>query len=149
MNLDEYAFFSIVRNPFDRMVSEYFHIKNNDWATEYKNLSFDNFVVKSINTEIEKRIKIFDAHIEPQYNFVKSKRFIKIFKYEKLKEAFNWIEKKVKKRLIFGHERKTNRGCYQCFFTSQEVKTLMFDFYKDDFCKFNYSFEEFAIEYEI
>ena len=138
--LDQYQIFTVVRNPFDRIVSEYHHVIHNDWATEYKNLSFDEFVKKSIFTDVETRIRIFDAHIEPQTYFIKGCENIKVFKYENLEECFNWIRQIVGDNISFGHERKSERRPYNEYYKNSDTIKLVSEFYKEDLERFSYSF---------
>lgn len=138
--IENYKLFTIVRNPFDRMVSEYNHIQYNDWATEYKNLSFDDFVFKSLDTDIKERIRIFDAHLETQTSFIEGKNAskVKIFKYEQLDKVFNWLRKETGENLTFGHERKSSRKPYRLYFNKESTIQKIREFYYKDFISFDY-----------
>jgi hypothetical protein len=139
--INNYDIFTIVRNPFDRIVSEYLHIKYNDWAISYKNLSFEDFIAKSLNTLTEERIRIFDAHLELQSSFLQgnNNNRVKIFKYENLNEVFEWLKITTKESLVFGHERKSDRKHYKEYFTNSNTVERVINFYAKDFELFGYS----------
>lgn len=138
--LNDYDLFTIVRNPFDRIVSEYYHVKYNYLTTNYKDLCFDKFVENILNMDSEKRVWIFDGHMEPQSSFLNgvNNHLVKIFKYENLDEVFSWLKTKTGKPLDFGHERKSSRKYYKEYFTNQNTIQKVIEFYKKDFELFSY-----------
>lgn len=141
--LNNFQLFAVVRNPFDRIVSEFNHIQHNDWATAYKNLNFDEFVDKALNTDVDERIRIFDAHMETQSSFLQSSNntSIKVFKYEQLDLAFDWINQTTGNQFEFGHERKSTRCHYSTYYHTSSTVQKIVDFYREDFEQFEYSVE--------
>lgn len=147
LDLSGYKKFAIVRNPFDRIVSEFHHYENNELAKNYHDLCFTEFVETCLNLENKERKYIFDGHLEPQVDFIRGDFDIKIFKYEKISECFDWLMDITQENLVFGHERKaSNRLNYKEYYKLNNslycLKTisLVEDFYKEDLKQFNYEF---------
>jgi hypothetical protein len=131
-NLNDITFFSIVRNPYDRIVSELFYI--------------GRINLNSSKEKIEKEIKFFindnylyDNHKLPQYLFLtlnkKLVKSIKVLKMETLNDDmynYGYID--------FNEDaNKTNRIKinYQSLLTNN-AKKIIYDYYKKDFELFNY-----------
>lgn len=147
--LNALKIFSIVRNPFDRLVSEYFYTKSLPHTSEYHDLDFDTYVDKCLCLRYDLRKKIFDAHLETQASFLKlplrhrilGGLKIKVFKYENLNEVFCWLRLTTGLELEFGHERKSDRPRdYREFYQRRSTRERVEAFYKEDLSVFNYSF---------
>lgn len=141
--------FTVVRNPFDRLVSEFFYTKSLPHTAVYHNLDFDEYVENCLSLPREQRKKIFDAHLETQASFLKlplrhwiSRSLqVKIFKYEKLDEVFCWLRKTTGLDLEFGHERRSLRPRdYKEFYQRRSTLKRVQSFYKDDLSAFGYDF---------
>jgi hypothetical protein len=132
----DYLKFSIVRNPYDRFVSEY---NSNE---EFNFLSFDEFTDYAMSLTAVERNWLFDGHLETQTNFLSIDgggidQSIKIFKFEEL-----YVLKKFMAELTgmihFPHKLKSaNRISFISFYTNK-TENMIYEFYKDDFVKFNY-----------
>lgn len=135
-DFNDYKCFTVVRNPFDRYVSAFFHQQN---AYEKCLDLFTKELFEKISSDF--RIKWFDAHFENYSYFLDIEHPIKIFKYEKLKECFNWIENITKKKINFKHERKNkkNNKKYFEYLFKKETIDLIKKFYIDDFYMYNYN----------
>lgn len=139
-NLSTYDIFTVVRNPFDRLVSEYHHYNKNWWARKYHNLPFKRFVEICLSIPEKERRYAFDGHLELQTNYIADSSLnINIFKYENIQEAFDWINLKVNQKLCFTHERKSCRNPYRDYYTNY-TKDIVKKFYQKDLEKFNYTF---------
>lgn len=131
-----YYAFAVVRNPFDRLVSEYGFMPNNYFVPEkIKSMRFEEFVRTSLKMDPLERRFIFDGHLELQSNYVDIEN-VKIFKYENLSECFDELNKKFGP-LEFGHHLKTDRKHWEEYYTP-ELKEFVYDFYKEDFTRFGY-----------
>lgn len=133
-----YYKFSIVRNPYDRIVS-YFAWLNGKW---HKNIKLNKNDFKSYIDEVYKNGDFrINRHLLPQHEFIyNTKHFSidKIIHFENLNDEFATIGKKLNlkcklpKRMISFHEE------FQ-FYYDDDSKQKVFDMYQKDFDLFNYS----------
>ena len=127
--------FTIVRNPYDRLVSEYCfgkYIYNTFKAPNYNWPVFAK-LVECLELPQLKRIVNFDAHLEPQYTFV-NEDINDIFYFEKIQECFDKL--KTKNIHIL---KSNNRKPYQEYYT-KELQDKVYAFYLEDFIKFGYNY---------
>lgn len=134
--------FTVVRNPYDRIVSEFEYIKRlypKTWAKQYFDFEFEEFVKICVTLPPDKRMYAYDGHLESQYSYIEGNDSAKVhvFKFEKLNECFDWIKVQTNEDLSFGHEIKTERLPCKEYFTST-TKKLIDEFYSIDFEKFDY-----------
>lgn len=144
---DDYYIFSVVRNPYERFVSEYkfrksIYLKHK--KTKQDPGSFSEFI-ENLSIKKNLRIPTFDAHLETQTSFLQNKsekieKSISIFKFENLKTCWDKLEQKtgvLYKDNYWSRKAKDNIH-YQDFYTPK-TKAIIYDFYKEDFDNFGYS----------
>ncbi len=136
--------FSIVRNPFDRIISEYLHIKDTSqppYLARFKTMSLDDFVLEGLSLSQTERINLFDGHLETQCSYVldenKSLLVDKVFKLENLQECVDFL-KNIVGIEAFPHARNTTP--IENFTFSEESKEMIKIFYKEDFDFFGYTY---------
>lgn len=133
-----YFWFTIVRNPFDRLISEYHHVNStNCRAKKFKDIDFDKFITTGLTLPVEDRLFLFDRHLEPQVKFISSD--IKVYNFENLQQCFNDLHDKFKIP-FFTHERKSIRGTISEYYQNKAVRDKVIEFYKEDFERFNYPY---------
>ncbi len=147
---NKYFKFSIVRNPWDRLVSAYFfmksggaHKKDLDWAEE--NLGsftdFPTFVKYGLPLA---KIQTW-PHFRPQVEFLKGQNekieLDYIGRFENIENDFDYIRKRlgVKTELLYVNRTKSKRDPYQTYY-SDEIREIAAEVYKEDIEAFDYKF---------
>ena len=124
--------FTVVRNPYSRILSEY---KMKVLAVDNVNISLDDFIEQSIS-----RCKVYpytrDNHIRPQVDFVAN--FVEVFKLEDglenpIKMACRYLN--VKSTNSIPHSRKIDVKPIKI---NKKTVNLISTFYEKDFHRFKY-----------
>ena len=129
--------FTIVRNPYDRAVSEYKY-RNEILSKKKKNVSkksLNNFI-RNLEREIKKNKYCFDSHVIPQHEFIdEDTEVIKLENIEKdfpiLMKKYNLPEEKLPKTY------KTSRNVTKYDLDKKSIEILN-RIYAKDFEKFGY-----------
>ncbi|WP_435412942.1 sulfotransferase family 2 domain-containing protein [Psychroserpens mesophilus] len=145
----KYYKFTFVRNPWDRLVSTYFFLKNggfheNDKAWFDDNLSqfedFEDFVLNWLNDENSYKW----IHFIPQYEFITLNNKVlvdDIFKLEDINESIKIISKKLNIPIELKHENQNpNRDSKYREYYTPEMKDIVGLVYKKDIELFDYQF---------
>lgn len=141
---ENYFTFTVIRNPFDRLVSHYiYHTKYYGKGTifkylkinEWKNISFEKYIeiIKNNNDKIN--------NFRSQYEFITHPSGIlinQILYFENLKN--DWVKIKDKFNLKdLSHTKRTIHKDYR-FYYNFKTKKFVETFYKDDLEFFKYKF---------
>ena len=124
---NNYKKFTIIRNPYDKMVSWYFYLKKN----------LGNYNVIEFNDWIKDPSKFWHANdpisfLKPQYDWIDDT--VEIIKFENLnKEINSFFNKKINLPVT----NKSNHNNYLEYYNKQSLD-IIYDKYKKDFIKFNY-----------
>jgi len=133
VNFDNIKIFSVVRNPYDRIISDLFFyslIKKQFTPQQVYNVIKNNYLYRDD----------LDNHNEPQYKFITDEnseliKNIKIFNTESLNELNNDVNK------FIGFDTNIKRGNvnkdYSKYLNKDSI-SLINTFYKKDFELFNY-----------
>jgi hypothetical protein len=143
-NTRMFDFFTVVRNPYDRLVSEYKYIlsgKNIYWEP-YKIQDFDLFVETVFNLPASCIFDLFDNHFASQSSYLtEAEANIKIFKYENLEKLRLWLSSKTGSDVKLPHEKNSKKMHYSFYYKYKRTIDMVSELYSEDLKNFNYSFE--------
>lgn len=134
---EDYFKWTIVRNPFDRFVSMY-HFRKicKDCPTANKNWSFEEWMYYIF----EKNDK--ESLIISQSNWIKIRDKIEcdfIAKFEKLKEDFLFVSKKINCSSVLPHFNKTTHNTYYYYYKNKtKLINLIREKCAEDLKRFKY-----------
>lgn len=143
--------FAIVRNPFDRLISEYFYVLNevdfkDDPRLNHAKLGFNHFVRWGLSLNTNLRNLLFDGHLEKQVDFIyhpeTKKQLVKnIFKFENIDECFSFLKERLAYKFEVKNAKKTNHLHYSIYYDENLCKYVQ-EFYKEDLDILNYRFDK-------
>jgi len=150
----KYIRFSIVRNPYTRIVSEYFYLnrRSSQGAPDLvgfaeKFPTIESFVLSELSLPRFERIYKYDGHLEPQCDYLLDTSYenilalntpIKIYHYERtLEDCIQWVQAKSG---VASHNLHARNGNYNKNTNHHTPETLQVinEFYKKDFEIFGY-----------
>lgn len=137
--------FTFVRNPWDKVVSHYFHrVKTNQTNMKKNPISFTDWVIESYG---ENNPKYYDKPkmFMPQYDWLiyRSKLVVNnIFRFENLKADYFEICKilKVVQRKL-DHKNKSQRDHFRLYYNNVTAEIIR-EWFLKDISLFNYKFKE-------
>jgi len=140
---DEYYKFAIVRNPWDRVVSE-FHwrhsLPSRHPSTDFKEfINYCEFRIKDIKN---KKRDIYWAHAQTQFSYITNNNKIiidDIFKFEELSKATQIISDKLQLSLKLKKHNASKHNHYREYY-DQKTKLMVYNLYKEDIEAFGYEF---------
>jgi hypothetical protein len=133
-----YKKITIVRNPYDRVVSDYFWLMKT--SEEFEHQSFDEFL--DLREDVVHHNKYADNmyydHFYPMYFYFEDITYDHVFRFENLDKDFLEIKKIFK---IVKDFTKNNSTEHAAFVLSAEQKDRIYALYETDFLQFGYSRE--------
>ncbi|WP_200348644.1 sulfotransferase family 2 domain-containing protein [Halochromatium glycolicum] len=155
--LTEYFKFTIVRNPWDRLVSAYFFLKNGGFDEEDRNWSEKE--LKYISS-FEDFVKIWLSrsniwkwpHFRPQYHYMLEKRekvyidFVAFF--ENIHEDFSYITSRLEMQCSLPVSNKGNHGLYKNYYDSEMIK-IVGNVYSEDIRMLGYKFDNSDLDQQL
>ena len=125
---DSYRKFTIIRNPYDKMVSWYFYLK--------RNLG-ESYDIIDFNEWIKDPSKFWHAddpisYLKPQYEWIDNT--VEIIKFENIDKE---IDEFFKEKIDLPITNKSNHKHYLKYYNQESLDTI-YDKYEEDFKKFNY-----------
>lgn len=140
---NDFEFFVVVRNPYDRCVSEYFCRWGGPKDNQNTKEQMNQYIANKMNALIESSDrKLKRYHFMPQYRYVfdgKGKRFVKhIVKFENLKEEFDVLMKTYDIPLVLEKHDNPSVKNLSADDLDEQTKKLIQKVYKRDFIEFSY-----------
>lgn len=131
---DKYDWFTVVRNPYDRIVSE-FYCKFT--KIKYKQTKDKKTFNNLIQDKIRYRSNTGD-HWSEQYKYIDSKYNIHIIKYENLVVEFNELMIKYNYKIELNQHDNQSKKYFSTNDLSRDTLDLINNIYNKDFELFNY-----------
>lgn len=138
-HFNDYYKFSIVRNPYDRLLSEYYwtpipHVGYKSGKTRAEFLDYVSYTVKN-------RLffqNIYNDHFMPQYMFLYGKKLLvnHIFRFENMNLVVDFLKKKLQ---IENDLPNLNKSKLKKEYWNDRQKERIYKIYKNDFILFGYS----------
>jgi hypothetical protein len=140
---NKYYKFSIVRNPYDRLLSEYYWtpIIGVGFKSGQTKADFITYVSKVVNKKLFFN-NIFNDHFIPQYLFIYNGKKIlidQLFKYEDLDYTINYLKEKLDIHIEFPCLNKSMNSTITKIGWTDRQKERIYKIYQKDFILFNYS----------
>ena len=138
-HFNDYYKFSIVRNPYDRLLSEYYWtpIPNVGYKSGKTKAEFLNYVSHIVKNNLFFQ-NIYNDHFIPQFMFVYDKKLLvdHIFKFENMNLIVDFLKKKLE---IENDLPILNKSKIKKEYWNNKQKERIYKIYKNDFILFNYS----------
>jgi hypothetical protein len=139
---NSYYKFSIVRNPYDRLLSEYYWTPIPNVGYKYGKTKSEFLVyVKNILKNQLYFQNNYNDHFIPQYMFLSNRKgkllIDNLFKYEDLDFVKSYLKKKLNIEREFPHLNKTGEEKAKDYWSDFE-KEKIYNLYKNDFILFGY-----------
>lgn len=140
--------FTVVRNPFDRLVSAYHYLRGGGLNSEdafdayllgLKTHSFKDFILNVLPVSVKWQI-----HCIPQTYFINNLKNIIVLRYENIENEFLRLNSLLNSDKFRLKDKKFNaslRDTNLCRYFDDTTKEIAYNLYKSDFMEFNYSDE--------
>lgn len=143
-NIEEYYKFTIVRNPFDRLVSAYNYLKRGGRGGKHDTRASEELKTYNFNQFVEKieLLKQKYIHFQSQMHFIGNvKHFNHVGRLEDLNQTVTTLvsDLSIDTPLIFPHENKQQHGQYRLYY-DQETIDIVSRVYKHDIDTLNYDY---------
>jgi hypothetical protein len=134
---DAYFVFSIIRNPYSKLISEYM------WNPDFKNGTFDALIAHAENIVDTRAYSVtrFGDHFRPQCEFFNHDYNVQIVRFENFESDWNkHVEPIV--GLSYNDIGVANFSTYKCSIEiSQNQRKRIHKIYKNDFKRFGYNWK--------
>jgi len=132
--IDKYDWFMVVRNPYERALSEYYWFFKNAEKINHTKEEMNSFIIDKIRQRSR-----FGNHFTEQYKYLHPTVNIRIIKFENLDEEFTALMKEYNlEKIGLGKENARNFQDYSVADFSPELITLINEVYDQDFAEFQY-----------
>ena len=132
-NSHDYDWFMVVRNPYDRLLSEYnWHIQ---WHKEV--IDLNTYLQRELST-LPSNDTLKGAHFTEQYRYLEDGYTIHILRFENLEQEFNQLMKDYGYSIVLN--KKINVSDKHCSMNDLTLETIQLinRVYEKDFLRFGY-----------
>jgi hypothetical protein len=141
----KYDWFMVVRNPYDRVISE-IHCKwGNNQSENLSSLSKDAFN-KRIRTLIDNRNRTSGDHWTEQWRYLDNDLNIHILKFENLQDEFNTLMKSYNLSIELNNKDNSNTKIFTKKDLDLKTVQLIQTVYEKDFKLFNYQSQQPGVQ---
>lgn len=136
--LSNNIFFTVVRNPYERCISEYFCV----WNIDKQNMDINSYINKKLKYIQNMEIK-YNGHFIPQHFYVyeNNKKYINhVIYYENIKKSFDNLMKKYNLNIQLNKQINVSKKPFDIKNLTKETIDVIQKTYELDFVKFGYSF---------
>jgi hypothetical protein len=132
---NEYYKFSIIRNPYDKVLSDYYWLKNKITVDNFQNKTFDEYLDYCEHICKNKLYSIthHHDHFIPQYKFIfdddKKLKVHEIFKFENFENVKKFMKSKYNCDINHENQNKVSNR----IILSQKQKDRIYEIYMKDF----------------
>jgi hypothetical protein len=148
-SFEKYFKFSLVRNPFSRLVSAYFYLCKGGGKNRYDTQVFKKYFegekvdfCKFCRNDLSKEMINDIIHLKPQYTFLCDNSMSIMVDFVGRQETFSADTKKIFRKLGLKYEHRhslrSNNKHFSEYYT-EDMRTKVFDLYRTDFELFHYS----------
>ena len=135
--------FSIIRHPYQRMISEYAYIHETPTqkTAKFRNKPFATFVDEVLALSESDKLTLFDGHLEHQKNYLYENDTLcvdVVYKLEDFEPCIVKLKEITKNDRDLPHSRATTFTDIEEELSS-DVKQKIYDYYLDDFLAFGYT----------
>jgi hypothetical protein len=131
--IDKHDWFMVVRNPYERMVSQY------NWYIERikENIDVNLYLCREL-TDLESRYTRFKSHFTEQYRYLQPQYNIRVLRYENIEEEFNALMKEYGYNILLDRTHNVSTKVASLYDLSLETIELINKVYEKDFTTFGY-----------
>ena len=133
----KYDWFTVVRNPYERIISE-FYCRYGGWGISNKFTCSKKEFNKILKARILAQRNNIGDHYTPQHFYIDPNIKIHIIKFENLTKEFNELMKKYNYNIRLNKHSNKGKKIYTVNDLSNEVISLINNIYHKDFEMFGY-----------
>ena len=142
-NWDRKLTFTVIRNPWDKVVSHYhYRVKTNQTNLRDNPIEFKEWVERTYGNQ---DVHYYDdpKMFMPQMNWITDKNgnilVDEIIHFENLDDEFNEVLEKLGKNTTLPHVKSSNRGNYREYFDEETIEIVR-SWFERDIERFGYQF---------
>jgi hypothetical protein len=145
---DKYDWFMVVRNPYERVISDYNFLVNLLKIPNYSNKDALNtfihtWITNILNNKENHPVhgRLNGGHFTQQFKYLDPKVTIHVLKFESLENDFNALMKKYDYNIVLTRKANISNKLFSVKDISEQNIKLIQEVYKKDFEQFNYSID--------